>query len=48
MIRCAEKQQSVPFGEGEGKGTPPPTAAAGEGTDGGVGAGELRCCTPLM
>lgn len=35
----------IPFGDGEGRGTPPPTAAAGEGADGGVGAGEVRCCT---
>ena len=35
----------IPLGDGEGRGTPPPTAAAGEGAEGGVGAGEVRCCT---
>lgn len=37
----------LPLGDGEGRGTPPPTAAAGEGTDGGVGAGEVRCCAVI-
>jgi hypothetical protein len=37
-------KSNIPLGDGEGRGTPPPTAAAGEGAEGGVGAGEVRCC----
>lgn len=45
-IRKQWTRESVPLGDGDGSGTPPPTAAAGDGADEGVGAGDVRCSPP--